>query len=329
MSPDRPAPPAWYAPTDAGTASRGAVARALPLAGTGLGSVLADLAARAEPVLYHAVPGNAGDCAINTTAHQLLGRCGIPFEQVGDDVAAERTRGRVLVCAGAGNLVPLYDDVRRFLERHHAGCRRLVLLPATIRGHADLLAAFGPNVTLLCRDRPSLEHAGTVARRAQVLASHDVVLHLDVDALRRDARARFLPVVSSFAQARRNLRRRWRGLRYDLHNRGHRGELFAFRTDREIAAGRAVAGANFDASDEYVADEMSPALALEATWRLLDFLDRYRVVHTDRLHVAILAALLGKAVRLHDNSYGKNRVVYEQSLHAFPGVTPTWAEAPP
>jgi len=326
MSPDRPAPP-LQRPTHAAPLRRGSIDRALPLAGTGLGAVLAELAGSAEPVLFHAVPGNAGDCAINTTAHQVLGRSGIAFEPVGDDVAAEHTRGRVLVCAGAGNLVPLYHDVRRFLERHHAGCRRLVLLPATIRGHTDLLGALGPNVTLLCRDGASLAHAREHAPQARVLASHDVVLHLDVAALRRSAGRQFLPVVSSFGQARRNLRRRWRGLRYDLRNRAHPGELFAFRTDREIASGRAWSGPNFDASDEYVSDDMSPALALEATWRLLDFVDRYRIVHTDRLHVAILAALLGKAVRLHDNAYGKNRVVYAQSLHHFPGVTPMWAEA--
>jgi exopolysaccharide biosynthesis predicted pyruvyltransferase EpsI len=328
MSPDRPASPPLHLPAHARPRDPAGVDRALPLAGTGLGAVLAELAASAEPVLFHAVPGNAGDCAINTTAQQLLGRCGIAFEPVGDAAVPEDTRGRVLVCAGAGNLVPLYDDVRRFLARHHAGCRRLVLLPATIRGHADLLGAFGPNVTLLCRDAPSLEHARAHAPQARSLASHDVVLHLDVAALRRSARARFLPGVSSVAQARRNLRRRWRGLRYDWRNAARPGELFAFRTDREVAAGRAWSGPNFDASDEYVSDDMSPALALEATWRLIDFIDRYRIVHTDRLHVAILAALLGKAVRLHDNAYGKNRVVYEQSLYRFPGVTPMWTEAP-
>jgi len=311
-------------PVHAAPSEYAGLERALPVAGSGLEPVLARLAAAHATVLYHAVPGNAGDSAINCAAYQLLERHGIAFEPVGDDVAVERTRGRLLVCAGGGNLVPLYDDVRRFLARHHAGCRELVVLPATIRGHADLLAELGPNVTLLCRDQPSLEHVRAAAPGVQVLAAHDLVLHLDVAALRRQARRRFLPLVSSFAQARRNLRRRWRGLRYDRRNRACAGELFAFRTDREVGAGQVVPGANFDASIEYISDDMSPALALEATWRLLDFLGRYRVVHTDRLHVAILAALLGKAVRLHDNSYGKNRVVYEQSLRHFPGVTPMW-----
>jgi exopolysaccharide biosynthesis predicted pyruvyltransferase EpsI len=44
-------------------------------------------------------------------------------------------------------------------------------------------------------------------------------------------------------------------------------------------------------------------------------------VATDRLHVGIGAALLGKTCRLHDNSYGKNRAVYDHSIrNHFPAV---------
>lgn len=319
--------PNSVARTGAASALAG-IDRALPLAHTALASVLEGLAALREPLLYHPVPGNAGDSAINAATYQLFDRFGLAFEVVGDDVEAATTRGRVVVCSGGGNLVPFYSDMRHFVARHHAGCRQLVLLPATMRGHEDLLGALGQHVTLLCRDRPSFEHVRKHAPNARVEASHDVALHLNVEALRTKARQQFLPLVSSPAQARRNLRRRWRALRYDQRNVSNPGELFAFRTDVEGLPGRALNEANLDVSVEFVSDDMSPALTLEATWRMLAFLDRYPTVHTDRLHVAILSALLGKEVRMHDNSYGKNRVVYEQSLRdAFPRVTPMWAEA--
>ena len=35
---------------------------------------------------------------------------------------------------------------------------------------------------------------------------------------------------------------------------------------------------------------------------------------TDRLHVAIGSALCGVPCKLHDNCYGKNRAVYDQSF---------------
>lgn len=43
-------------------------------------------------------------------------------------------------------------------------------------------------------------------------------------------------------------------------------------------------------------------------------------MRTDRLHVAIAGALLGKSVELHANSYFKNRAVYQFSLRSFPSV---------
>ena len=43
-------------------------------------------------------------------------------------------------------------------------------------------------------------------------------------------------------------------------------------------------------------------------------------VYTDRLHVAILSAILGKETYLYPNSYYKNKGVYEFSLSGFPNV---------
>jgi len=45
-----------------------------------------------------------------------------------------------------------------------------------------------------------------------------------------------------------------------------------------------------------------------------------RQVYTDRLHNAILSALLGKDTFLYPNSYHKNKGVYEFSLSAYPNV---------
>jgi len=43
-------------------------------------------------------------------------------------------------------------------------------------------------------------------------------------------------------------------------------------------------------------------------------------VHTDRLHVAILAHILGRRATLYSNRYHKNRGVYEYSLRDDPGI---------
>ena len=53
---------------------------------------------------------------------------------------------------------------------------------------------------------------------------------------------------------------------------------------------------------------------------MFEFLDHFTTIQTDRLHVAIVAALLGKNVILYDNSYGKIKGVYHQTLSKFPNV---------
>ncbi|MBQ7531900.1 MAG: polysaccharide pyruvyl transferase family protein [Paludibacteraceae bacterium] len=51
------------------------------------------------------------------------------------------------------------------------------------------------------------------------------------------------------------------------------------------------------------------------------FLNRYRTVHSTRLHGAILALLLGKDVVLYDNSYGKNSGFYNTWLADCENIT--------
>jgi exopolysaccharide biosynthesis predicted pyruvyltransferase EpsI len=48
---------------------------------------------------------------------------------------------------------------------------------------------------------------------------------------------------------------------------------------------------------------------------LLHTIRRADVIVTNRLHIGIAGALLGKRVKLYDNSYGKIRDVYQSSLN--------------
>jgi pyruvyl transferase EpsO len=54
--------------------------------------------------------------------------------------------------------------------------------------------------------------------------------------------------------------------------------------------------------------------------RGIRFLSAYSYVYTTRLHVAVLSVLLGKEFTFFDNSYGKNRGLYEAWLQDVEGV---------
>ena len=91
-----------------------------------------------------------------------------------------------------------------------------------------------------------------------------------------------------------------------------KGELNCFRTDNESRLWR-IPKPNFDISK--MGREYHHTL-------LLDVLANFETIHTDRLHVIIAGAVLGKKVRAFEGSYHKIRSVYEHSLRdKFPNVT--------
>ncbi|MCI0619567.1 polysaccharide pyruvyl transferase family protein [Candidatus Wolfebacteria bacterium] len=89
------------------------------------------------------------------------------------------------------------------------------------------------------------------------------------------------------------------------------GILNAFRIDKESVC--EIPESNMDISyNGYAQKPLDEFLVM---------IRKYKEVHTDRLHVAIGAALLGKQVRLFPNSYYKNKAVFDYSLSKFPNVS--------
>ncbi len=89
------------------------------------------------------------------------------------------------------------------------------------------------------------------------------------------------------------------------------GILNAFRSDKESIL-HDVPKPNIDLSHN--------GYAKKPLNSLMEVLQKYKEIHTDRLHIAIAGALLGKQVRLFPNSYYKNKAVFDYSLKRFPNV---------
>ena len=65
-----------------------------------------------------------------------------------------------------------------------------------------------------------------------------------------------------------------------------------------------------------------PITACATTAKILQLiLERASLVETNRLHIAVLSAVLGRNLVMRDNSYGKNRGVYDHSMKdVFPDI---------
>lgn len=239
-----------------------------------------------------------------------------------------------MLIGGGGNLVPQYSQTRDALLRTHEAASSLIVLPQSVSGNVDLLERLGNNVLLMAREEPSYRHALAHAKNARVVMAHDVTLYVEINALLSDLRSKATParvmrdIAGELLSARHVLRGRLMGLKMKRALRarerasgGAHQVLRCFREDGERTK-RPLPSDNLDLSRTFGWGHSSVRAVESATLAFLETINYFEEVESNRLHVAIAAAHLGKRVRLFANSYYKNRAVYEHSLAPrFPRVS--------
>jgi len=232
-------------------------------------------------------PGNIGDAAINLACWRWLTRRFRTVEVLRPGAPAA---GDLIFVGGGGNLVePLYVNLRRVLPALPASAR-LFLFPSTLFGYAEVLRPLAGRLRVICREPVSLAFAQSLLPAADLRLAHDAAFTL----------AGALPGGAPPAPTL---------------GTGH-----FFRRDKE-AAQRHAETSDGDPAGAVIGNWSEPAAAETAVAALLGQLARHRALVTDRLHVAILGALLGRAVELRANSYFKNQAVFEHSLRRLPGLS--------
>lgn len=303
--------------------------------------VLGELRRRPGRRYYRPSPGNAGDALIAAGFYHLAERLDLPFTELPDGALdpAGPTADDVLILAGGGWLTSHWDFGAPALTALTRLDASLVLLPQSLSGNADALRRLRPRDVLFVRERYSLAYARSLDLRCRVLLDHDLALHVDPRPLlaapgSRATRLRptglpstGLPStgLSSIRPGRLPRRRELeRSVALGYHRLAARrgGMLRAWRVDAEASG--AHPGARWRDDLSLVANHgvLDRDSALRSASTLLRALARYERVETDRLHIGIGAALLGRPVRLHANAYHKIRGIYEYSLRDDPRFGP-------
>ena len=304
---------------------------------------LAELKAERQPILFIPNSGNAGDALIGHATFQIFDRLDLDYECLVDYRRFDPS-GRVVVCAGGGNFVPLYHGTERVLRWAGGRARRVILLPHTIRGNDELLADLGPEVDLICREAVSYQYVSSTVRAAHCHLADDMAFSLDVQNMLSNGPA---PISLLSLYGRKLSYRLFEPSRlktvpspWKIRRGGHllasrrtalapggtpAGVLHAFRTDVEKTS-VPVPADNLDLAKEFSHGTKSPLVCHTGSFHMLHYLDTFEEVQTNRLHVSIGAALLGKRVKFWPNSYFKNQAVYEFSMRdRFSNVE--WVEA--
>ncbi|WP_372922775.1 polysaccharide pyruvyl transferase family protein [Roseovarius sp.] len=280
---------------------------------------------------YAPNPGNAGDGLIAQATLQLFRRHSLNWVHLRDPwEAATLPSGKTVVLGGGGHMCHHWNGFATLASRIQGRAKRLVILPHTIEGNDGILADFGSNVDFVCREGMSYQHvAARVGAGCRVHLSDDMALHLDVEAALRRNLAAWLMAKWGFKRSRvgKHLRRLRHEFQYGTVQRwlGQRdgvSVLNCFRTDKE-SAGWDMPKDNFDASAFFSSADgrYGEADAIQSGGALVRYINQFSIVNTDRLHVGIAGALLGKRVNLHVNDYFKIKAVYETSIRQrFPNV---------
>lgn len=274
-----------------------------------------------ERVVFVANPGNAGDALINLGMYALFRHLGVDWEA---GQISGTYPGRVVIFSGGGALIDIYPNADAFFRRNHPVCKALVLLPHTVRGYAQMIAGMDGRCHLFAREAETFAFLKANATAAHVYDGHDMAFFLSD------------PMIAAMGWDRTfllrpEIRRAWpRMVVKILATLKLRDPvLHVVRTDSE-ATGAAVPACNYDLSELFSSGHllndpggyMTPGICASTIKALRVLIRAARRVETNRLHITVLSAIVGTPVVMMDNSYGKNRGIYERSIRDyFSGVT--------
>lgn len=249
--------------------------------------------------VYKANPGNAGDGVIASATYDFFERNAltyIPYRD-GERYSSETD---ILIFGGGGNLIEgLYSEGHDFIQNNIGKFHKVIIMPSTIRGYSDLFINNIDKFVVFCRENITFDYIKSLnyEPNKNVFITDDMAFYLDLN--------KYLSLKPVYKK-----------------------QANCFRTDSESLTGDYKEN-NHDISLTWNGDYWdNEFLARNSTRCMINFLEEYKVVNTDRLHVAILASLLGKEVNFYPNSYYKNEAVYNYSLfNRYPKtcfITASW-----
>ncbi len=261
-------------------------------------------------IYFYPNPGNAGDAIINAASFQVFNELNIDFEII-DLHCKYNFSNDVLIYSGGGNFIEKYQQCADFVSHYHQKCKELIILPHTISAHTNLLKELKSNVTIFSREETTANYLNNLNLKCQLFSDHDMAFSLKPDLLKT--------YESSFP---------FQIYKFTIKNKlkAHKlnfRTLDAFRSDIE-KTDITIPKANIDLSKmiNYNYEMNHIDLINKTAADFIKTLSHYKTINTNRLHVSIVAGLLQKKVNLYNNSYWKNKAIFDYSISKLlPTVT--------
>jgi len=261
--------------------------------------------------LYRANGGNAGDFLISSSEFQMFADLKLKYTTVSSKNKRELlSKDFNLVYGGGGGWVKYYKNSYQNPLNEFFKSKRLkkcVVMPSSFYCCDDVVDSFDERFTVFCRDLESYKYCTSRNKKAKFYVHDDMALQIDIS--RFDYNIDLSSMNTNFERIRNAISS---SKKYVSGNNTKEASLI--RTDVEKTINSTES--NFDLSNIFGAygEDITKKESDEITSVILNVINRYDTIKTNRLHMMIASHLLGKKIDAYDNSYGKIRNVYNYSL---------------
>ncbi|MDR0595543.1 MAG: polysaccharide pyruvyl transferase family protein [Puniceicoccales bacterium] len=262
--------------------------------------LLEELHGLPSPFTYVPNPGNTGDMLIAKSTIDFFDAKGLEYKMF-DGKPAD-----FIVYGGGGIWLSAYRGSWLKWLNLFKSAKKVIILPSSFWNCDELINVLDERFVVFCREEKSYKYLLDGKTKAKIILDHDMAFRCSKNALcnkitaTEQDKAAFAHVLDKVEKIKGSKVAYF--MRTDCESAKH------FGTDLDLSS--CMHGSEFTTKER-----MSSGAAV-----MLSTVDNFDVIVTDRLHVAIASALMGKQVYMLDNSYGKLSGVYKHSMYHLPNV---------
>jgi glycosyltransferase involved in cell wall biosynthesis/exopolysaccharide biosynthesis predicted pyruvyltransferase EpsI len=279
--------------------------------------------------------GNLGDTVIAEAEYQFLKNINSNYSIF--DIYSEEISDKKhfnFVYGGGGIFVKYYNYQEILNIFKFPNLRRCIILSASFFECDDLIEVLDGRFLVFCRERRSYEYCIGRNKKAEFILSDDMAFNLDINSTMMHnsghitgnmlkLKDKYLNIVyanySNYMFTRTKILENLSEKTIILNDNVRIGFLLRNVSDTESKIQQSISN-NIDLSAYTWTSCSDPGVVKLLSMLFIKAINTLDVVITDRAHVCIISAMLGKEVYTLDNSYGKVFGIIEQSMKNFDNV---------
>lgn len=276
-------------------------------------------------------PGNLGDVIIAQSEYEFLANRN--YKIIDNETSFLPLEQKFNLVYGGGGLFVKYWDYQNFLKIFKKkNLHKCIILPSSFYCCDDIINAFDERFVVFCREENSYKYCKSLNNKAQFILADDMAFYINknIDSVlinrysdnlakldKHSVLCIYNEIFGKYKTVENNIKKALKN-RTVINKNGIRIG-FIFRDDKEKST-TDIPVKNIDLSLYSTSSCTSSGSVKLLSELFISAIDSFDVVFTDRLHVGIISALLGKQVYLIDNSYKKISGVYYNSLSNYKNV---------